>query len=156
MAYRILLVCSGNTCRSPMAGAILRDLLAGRAGEFIVETAGTLAVPGEEATPDAVAVMAEQGLDLRGHKAQRLEPGMVAQADLILTMTRAHKEAVLRLHPRAAEKTFTLLEFAHNGTETDIRDPLHQGREAYRQTAATLRRALAAVVDKLLSNPFGG
>lgn len=158
MAYRILLVCSGNTCRSPMAGAILRDLLSerggGRAGEFIVESAGLAAAGGEAAHADAVAVMQEQGLDLGDHAARRLDPEMVAEADLILTMTRSHKAAVLEMHPRAIEKTFTLLEYAYDDPAADVQDPWGQGREVYRRTAAELRRALAAVAEKLLADPF--
>ncbi|HLT58589.1 MAG: low molecular weight protein arginine phosphatase [Limnochordales bacterium] len=160
MAYRILLVCTGNTCRSPMAGAILRDLLAERARDgssrFVVDTAGTRAEPDQPAHEDAVAVMQEQGLDLSGHRTQPLTQDMVAQADLILTMTKAHKEQVLRMHPRAAEKTFTLKEFAHDDREGDIEDPVGRGRDVYRRTAQELRRALAAVVDKLHSDPFPG
>lgn len=160
LAYRILLVCSGNTCRSPMAGAILRDLLAQRAGQraatFVVETAGTDAYPGQQANAEAIAVMREQGLDLGGHLTRRLDAAMVAEADLILTMDRSHKQAVLRLHPRAAEKTFTLFEYAHSEPGKDVEDPFGRGREVYRATAAELRRALAAVVDKLLADPFPG
>src|SRR5690606_1569940 len=137
---------------------ILRDLLAQRAGERAgevgVETAGTDAEPGGQAHPEAVAVMREQGLDLSGQVTRRRDPDMVAQADIILDQGRSHKQAVLRMHPRAAEKTFTLLEYAHNDLENDIKDPFGKSREVHRTTAAELRRALAAVVEKLLSDPF--
>jgi|SRR5690606_23978202 len=137
-----------------MAGAILRDLLAGREAEFVVETAGLGAEPGLGAESDAVAVLREQGLDLSGHRTRRLEAQMVAEADLILTMTRSHKQQVLRLHPRAAEKTFTLLEFAYDDRESDVEDPFGRGHDTYRRTAQELRRALTSVVDKLLSDPL--
>src|SRR6516165_10637865 len=95
----ILFVCTGNTCRSPLAQALCARLLADRLGcepadlparGFFVQSAGLAAMIGAEATPEAAAIAREHGADLSGHKSQPLTLDLLAQTDLLFAMTEAH------------------------------------------------------------------
>ncbi len=110
----LLLICSGNTCRSPMAAAILDDLLRreGLAAAYRVDSAGTSAIAGQPASPEALQVMAERGLDLSGHASKPISPELAEKARLILTMTRPHRDVVTRLCPAAADRTYTIKGYA--------------------------------------------
>lgn len=116
MIRRILFVCSGNTCRSSMAEALFKEGLARHnapwASDIVVTSAGISAAPGESASEKACEAMESRGIDLSGHRAHRLTADDVRSADLILTMTRGHKRAVLALAPESAGKLFTLKELA--------------------------------------------
>ena len=133
--YHFLLVCTGNTCRSPMAEVIAKDLLKGKPG-VAVSSAGVFAADGAPASVEAVEAMQEAGLDLSGHRSRYMTPELVREADVILTMTESHRQAVLAAAPEAAEKTFRL------DPETDVSDPIGGPISEYRQTAAMIRRAL--------------
>lgn len=151
----ILFVCTGNTCRSSMAEALARHLL-GEWGEEDVEvsSAGVFALPNAPATEEAVQALAEEGIDLGGHRARLLTAAMVHEADLVLTMTGGHKRYVLELAPEAKGKVFTLAEYA--GVGADLPDPLGRPLAVYRRYAGelrwllthALRRALAAGQDR--------
>ncbi|MCL6449257.1 MAG: low molecular weight protein arginine phosphatase [Armatimonadetes bacterium] len=149
MAKKILFVCTGNTCRSSMAEAIARKMLRDRnkQDQVQVSSAGTAALPDAGATEQAIAVMEEMGINLREHKATLLTPELVKEADLVLTMTGAHKEQVKRLISGAKEKVFTLAEFA--GAGTDILDPIGGPVDVYRQCAADLRYLIGLALDKI-------
>lgn len=91
---RVLTLCTGNTCRSPMAEVILAARLAELGVDARVESAGTLGWARRAATPHAVAVMDELGLDLSGHRSRRIEPAHL-DVDLVIAMTRNHAGAVI-------------------------------------------------------------
>ncbi|MFW6059007.1 MAG: L-threonylcarbamoyladenylate synthase [Phycisphaeraceae bacterium] len=145
MRWTLLLVCSGNTCRSPMAEGLARQMLAERRGiapdeleaaGLRVLSAGVSAGGGMPANEHAVEALKKQNIDLSQHRARELTPQMVHEADVIYTMTEAHREAVVALVPSAADKTFTL---DPNG---DIEDPLGSGASSYQRTAELIRRRL--------------
>lgn len=139
MPRRILLVCSGNTCRSAMAEAIVRNLIESGSypEDWTVESAGISAVDGDPATDNAVAVLAELGLDLAGHRARTLTPEMVSQADTILAMERRHLQRILELDPLAASRACLL-------AGSDIADPFGGGVEVYRYARDEIRSSIAA------------
>lgn len=152
MVRRILLVCTGNTCRSAMAAPLLEKILGEalgeKAGDFKVSSAGIYASHGSPASREALEVMREEGIDLSSHRARILNREDVEAADLILSMTSAHKNTILSLYPEAAEKTFTLREFLEE--EGDIPDPFGRDIGVYRLCAATIKDCLRRVVAKFL------
>lgn len=146
---RILLVCTGNTCRSPMAAGLMRRAAERRGLAIEIASAGTAAVDGVPATPEAVAVLLDKGIDLSSHRSRRLEAADVDGADLILTMTAAHRERVLELAPGAGDRVHTLSGYAA-GEAADIPDPLGAGLDRYRETADALERLVEAALDRYL------
>ncbi|MFZ5827424.1 MAG: low molecular weight protein arginine phosphatase [Bacillota bacterium] len=144
---RVLLVCSGNTCRSPMAMALLKELWqkASPGWDLEVHSAGTGAYPGIPATDHAVTAMQERGLDLAAHRSQPVPD--LANYDLVLTMTQAHRDAILARQPAAAGRVFTLGEYA--GTGQEVPDPFGGPLEAYQHTAKALESMLRAIVERI-------
>ncbi len=114
--FRVLHVCTGNICRSPMAERLMRAGLARRLGpeadRFVVESAGTWGHTGSPMEPYAFSTLGEYGVDGQDFRARELVAEHVAGADLVLGATREHRAAAVVLYPRAASRTFTLREFA--------------------------------------------
>ncbi len=117
---RILFVCTGNTCRSPMAEHLARKVLHRMNLEDRIEvaSAGLSALPGAPASGEARAVLASKGIDLKGHRAVQLSPVQVRQADLIFTMTAGQKRQLLELYPEARNKVFVLKEYGEQGLQS--------------------------------------
>ncbi|MGB8652823.1 MAG: hypothetical protein WCD35_19415 [Mycobacteriales bacterium] len=115
MTFRVLHVCTGNICRSPLAEHLMRAGLQERLGpaaaDFVVESAGTWGHTGAGMEPFALSTLAAFGVDGASFRARELVAEHVAGADLVLTATRDHRAAAVVLHPRAAARTFTLREF---------------------------------------------
>jgi protein-tyrosine phosphatase len=103
---RILIVCVGNICRSPMAEALLREHLRGR--DVTIESAGLAALVGKPIDVDAGAVLAGHGLAADAHCARKLTPELVSAADLVLVMDQRQLSAVRAIAPQATGKTFLL------------------------------------------------
>jgi len=149
MAKSVLLVCSGNTCRSPMAEAMLRNALteAGVQG-VTVESAGIGAWEGAPVSEGAYLVLLERGMDLSSHRARLLTPELVEQADLILTMGRIQLGKVRELGGGA--RAYLLGEYAGSGTEeAEIADPYGGELDQYRQTYRQLAGLMPGVVTRL-------
>lgn len=148
--FRILLVCTGNTCRSPMAETLLTAKIrqSGLAGDIMVLSAGLAGEGSLPASYGAVQAMAGRGLDVSGHCSRQLLPDYIEAADLVLTMTKGHKQAVQRLIARNLDKVFTLAEFA--GEHSDVDDPFGGDDAVYRQCADQLESLLAKSWEKIL------
>lgn len=152
MAFRVVFVCSGNTCRSPMAQAILKDRirrdprLAGV--DIEVRSAGLDAFDGDPPAEGAVRALSTIDLSLDGHTTTRFGQKHL-DFDLILTMTEAHKSRILLDYPEIAAKVYTLKEYGRVRGTPDIADPFMQGDEAYRDAMRQIDQAVAGVVDRL-------
>ena len=108
----ILVVCTGNICRSPMAEGFLRDALRRRFGGRApdVSSAGTMGWDGSPASPESVVAAGERGSDIESHLAREIRTPMIEGADLVLCMAGEHREAVIEAVPNAERRTFTLKE----------------------------------------------
>ncbi len=143
----ILFICTGNVCRSPMAERLLRHMLHDRP-DVRVLSAGLGAFDGQPASPPAVEVLREIGIDLSDFTSQMVRPELLREADFILTMTRQQLDTIQMLYPFAAEKTFLLREFedAEPGESRDIQDPIGGSTALYRQVRDQIRNALLSVI----------
>ncbi len=147
----ILVICTGNFCRSPMAVAILENLLQQDRRDPVIHalSAGTWTRDGIAASPLAMEVMEERGLDISAHRSHHLSRQDVEQAALIVTMTRDHKEALLAEFPAAGKKTFLLSELA--GENHDVADPYgSDSLTEYRLCASEISRLLRKSYPRLL------
>lgn len=151
----IVFVCTGNTCRSPMAELLMRSTLAKQLGCTLdeleehgvcVASAGIAAAPGCPPANEAVLVMREQGLDLSPHEAQPLTDQLVRQADLILAMTQSHMQSIVDRWPNAASRTHLIMP-----DRVDVQDPIGQSIGAYRHCAAQLTTGIKYHADQLKS-----
>jgi protein-tyrosine phosphatase len=164
--FRVLHVCTGNICRSPMAERLtvhgLRERIGVAADRFVVESAGTWGHGGSPMESFALSTLKAQGVDGDDFRARELVAEHVAGADLVLGATREHRAAAVVLHPRAAGRTFTLREFARLTAAVDpaqltATDPVERARELVR--AAAGRRGLVPPdhpKDDDLADPYQG
>ena len=138
-----LFVCSGNTCRSPMAAALANAEIAARLGipyssletvNVRAMSAGVSARVGAPLTDEAAEVLRSLSVPVQPHAARNLTPELAAQAELIFCMTKAHRKAVVEMLPSMAGKTYCL------GTAEDVDDPIGKGMTAYVDCARQIRR----------------
>ena len=141
----LLFVCTGNTCRSPMAAALARKAT-GDSSEWQVVSAGINALNGQLVSPHSVSALRQMGIDISQHRAQMLTGRLVREADYIFGLTRGHVESIVSLYPEAAEKLFVLREFEENVSDLDldIHDPIGGPLEGYLDCRDQIHHAVDA------------
>lgn len=146
---RVLLVCTGNICRSPLAEAIMRrELTALGRDDITVTSAGTGAWDGAPASEGAYLVGLEHGLDLSAHRARLLTRDLAERADVVLTMARHHRARVQELGGEG--RTFVLGEYSgRTGPQAEVSDPFGGDLEVYRDTYAELEELVRLAVKRL-------
>jgi protein-tyrosine phosphatase len=135
---RVLVICIGNICRSPIAEGLLARVWSDKT----VVSAGLGALVGHPAAQFSVELMAEQGIDISGHRAQSVTPALVRAADLILTMDLAQKRHIEQSYPTARGKVFRL-------SDVDIPDPYRQDMTVFRQTYHLLSQGVDALTARI-------
>ena len=146
----ILFVCTGNLCRSPMAAGLLRKRLAkdGLDAHHRVLSTGVWAVDGEPASENAIAVMAERGIDITDHIAHTITADDMAEADLVLAMSKEHERMIQITWPQYDWKVHRLSEMV--GKRRDVRDPYGGPIEEYRACANILSDYIDRGFDRIL------
>lgn len=142
----VLVLCTGNICRSPMAEVLLRQSFhqAGNSATAIA-SAGIAAIVGYSATEIAQQLMASRGLDISGHRATQLVPDMLLQADLVLVMEKEQQQVVERMQPAARGRVFRLGEWS----QIDIPDPYRQSIEVYREVLDMIDKGISDWMERI-------
>ncbi len=148
-----LFVCTGNTCRSPMAKGIFSKYLVEKMGcdidnlekiGYKIYSAGAMGIVGSPATPEAVAACADKGVDIGKHRSEALTTGLINKSDYIYVMTNEHRSQVITLNPSAADKCMLLAE------NENIVDPIGRGQQIYKQCADVIENAVKKRIGELI------
>ncbi|HZJ84799.1 MAG TPA: low molecular weight protein arginine phosphatase [Syntrophomonadaceae bacterium] len=147
--FNILLICTGNTCRSPMAQALLADIWqkGPRKKQLNLISAGVFTFDDMPASAEAIQVMQESNIDISGHRSKQVTEELLASADLILTMTESHRQRILEMFPEYAAVIHTIT--AYIGHDDEVADPFGRGLAAYYDTLEQLEAIMDQLVDKL-------
>lgn len=154
MINNILIVCTGNTCRSPMAERLLKRMLKEKNYQNVqVHSAGILPLNNAPASQNAILVMAEYGIDMTDHVSQPVTEKIVQEADLILVMEEFHRNYLSEKFPEASHKIKLVKEYLVNHTDSlDIIDPIGKDITAFRQCAKEIRECLLKFVEQTFPN----
>ncbi|HAE92070.1 protein-tyrosine phosphatase [Tissierella praeacuta DSM 18095] len=143
---KILFICTGNTCRSPMAEGILKFMIEKNNLNIEVESAGISVFHGDNASKNSIEAMKKIGIDISRHRAKQIHGELVNDARLILTMSKSHKDFIILNFPRSRDKVFTLLEYAYK-LDKDVVDPFGGRLTVYENTRDEIYRAIEKIIN---------
>ena len=150
-AKHVLFVCTGNSCRSPMAEVLFREAAKDR--NLQVSSAGIHAAPGQPASEEAVEACLQLKLSLKQHRSRQVNAAMIAKATHIFCMTSGHRDALESLYPDSARKMRLVCEFDPS-LPSQVPDPIGQGIQSYIKTRDTLRKAIPSILRFIDSTPM--
>jgi protein-tyrosine-phosphatase len=144
----VLFVCTGNTCRSPMAEALFRKAVAGR-NDYETSSAGIAASKGAPGNPETVALLKRHGVTLENFSSRQVTDYLLSTATHVFAMTRGHLQALETRFPKHADKFYLVCEFVeipNEGIGTDVPDPIGLGRRAYEEVAEMFDVAIPTII----------
>lgn len=148
MKRSVLFICTGNICRSPMAVWLLQDLVSTSDDEWIIESAGTMALEGYRASKNSLVAMENRGIEVTKHISRQITTQILIAFDLILVMERNHKEGLYSAFPEHADRIIMLSELI--GRQYDIVDPFGGPLADYINTADEIERILVDGFNRIL------